>query len=136
MQTFLFTKCLILFLRMTNWNTSWFFFLMRIIWELIFHFLNGIPDFRGRARPIFKRFVKQTLKKTKPQKVTYIILVYSFLYTKVYIPTNSEKMSKYITELGTVFKEHELLIMALVRILKMEVSEFITKMSQIETYYY
>ena len=31
-----------------------FFFLMRIIWELIFLFFNGIPDFRGRARPIFK----------------------------------------------------------------------------------
>ena len=92
----------------------------------------------GAVLVLFKYLWSKTLKKTTAKSDIYHSSIYPFLLYYIYsiyllICPQIQKRCRNIlhTELETVFKEHEMLIMVLVRILILGVPKFITDLLKI-----
>ena len=126
MQTFLKkkTKCLIVILRMTNCIVDFFYDADNLGINFFFVFLyNALcyMGFRilGVVLVLFKYLWSKTLKKTTAKSDIYHSPIYPFLYICPQIQKRCRNILH--TVLETVFKEHEWLIMVLVRILILEI---------------
>ena len=128
MQTFLKkTKCLIVISGMTNCIVDFFFYDADSLGINFFFIIRSmLMGFRilGAVLVLFKYLWSKTLKKTTAKSDIYHSSIYPFLLYYIYsiyllICPQIQKRCRNIlhTELETVFKEHEMLIMVLVRIL-------------------
>ena len=118
------TKCLNVILRMTNCIVDFFYDADNLgINFFSFKKYNALcyMGFRilGVVLVLFKYLWSKTLKKTTAKSDIYHSPIYPFLYICPQIQKRCRNILH--TQLETVFKEHELLIMVLVRILILEI---------------